>query len=717
MSTNTFQFLNVGPYQEVISGISTVFSFSDGVAKLTGPLGVGKTALIAELVKELRAESFEVVEFKAPPKTPDDLQASLIRQFKLGADLSFRKSLIRYISTKPRDLQKLILVFDDAEQINATTLQGVHSLRELEHNAQPLISLLLCGDKTLNARLNQPELATLQADISLNYTLNPLEDEILSEFCSAYLQLIGKGKLVLAQSYLTTLAEQTRGLPEPVLQQLARDLRDPVFLLVNGRQGVAAEVPEPTAKLGQVIQGITDQLNNIPPETKRWLKPATSVLFTAAALSTAYIYAPRVMSLYGDFMKGGTNTETTVATTPPPVPAQPQTATDPTPAVVATQPAATPALPPIAAEVATPAAVATTSPVATPTPATPVSATTATAVPAPPQTATVAPLPTPTVPVANVAVAPLTGGGDLRQVVENWLIAWRSQNPAAYLAYYHTDFAPLYHNSRSSWTDDRTRSLTRPSSIELTLSDLEIADSDITGTKVRFWLTYQSPTYADRTFKELVLGRDLDGQTRILLELNRDVEVLPAGRLLATTAPQTAPTGQDIETGSGPSMTQIGEAIVAQANAQTVPLPNNQDSINQFINSWLNAWQHQDLNGYFSHYVQGFKTSAMATADDWRHDRILKISRPNSIQLSLVELELIEETTEGAVLRMSLEYHSSFYADRTQKELQLRRLADGSLQIVVEKNILVEPLPLARLVPPNTVAMRGLVRSVYEVQL
>ena len=45
MSTTTLPFLNVGPYQEVINGIGTVFSFSDGVAKLTGPLGAGKTVL------------------------------------------------------------------------------------------------------------------------------------------------------------------------------------------------------------------------------------------------------------------------------------------------------------------------------------------------------------------------------------------------------------------------------------------------------------------------------------------------------------------------------------------------------------------------------------------------------------------------------------------------------------------------------------------------
>ncbi len=66
MSTTALPFLNVGPYQEVIKGIGTVFSFSDGVAKPTGPLGAGKTTVLNELVKELRAEDIEVVEYATP---------------------------------------------------------------------------------------------------------------------------------------------------------------------------------------------------------------------------------------------------------------------------------------------------------------------------------------------------------------------------------------------------------------------------------------------------------------------------------------------------------------------------------------------------------------------------------------------------------------------------------------------------------------------------
>ncbi|MES2606067.1 MAG: AAA family ATPase [Pseudomonadota bacterium] len=705
MSTTTALYLNIGPYQEVISGISTVFSFSDGVVKLTGPSGVGKTAVLAEVVKELKGESFEVVEFSTPPKSADDLQATLIRRFKLGADLSFRKSLIRYLSNKPRDLQKLILVFDDAEQINTETLQGLHTLRELEHNGMPLISLLLCGGKTLNAHMNQPELAALQADITLNYALGPLEDEELAEFCAAFLQHIGKGRLLLDEPYLATLEEKTQGRPAVVIAALELALRDPDFLLLHGRKELAEPKEESPALLGTVISNIAEQINNIPPETKRWLKPTFNGLVAVAALSTVYVYYPRVMSAYNDFMKPGEEVETEVARTPSPINAP---TTEPAPAVATTpEPVQAPPAAPAQPEPQAPApAVATT-----PAPAAPLAP---------------APAPAAPIPATTAQTVPAATGTDLEQVVQNWLAAWRSQDPDAYLSYYHTDFAPLYHNSRSTWRDDRIRSLTRPANIDIALSDLEVIETDNTGTKVRFRLDYQSPTYADRTLKELVVGRDVDGQLRILREQNREVEVQPAGRLAATTptaatpaATQTAaPSTQPAPDAIRVTMTPIGQPIAVQPNVVAVSaLPSDRDSINQFITSWLNAWQHKDLNGYFNHYVPDFKAPSMSSPNEWRDDRTVKITRPSVIQLYLQNLELVEETNDGALVRVSLEYHSSYYADRTQKELRLRRLADGNLQIVMEKNVQVETLPIARMVPSNAMAMSELARSIRENQL
>lgn len=686
MSNTTFPYLDIGSYHEIVSGISTVFSFSDGTVKLTGPLGAGKTSLLREITKSLRDESFEVVELSTPPKSVDELQAMLIRQFKLGADLSFRKSLVRYLGSKPRDLQKLIVIIDNAEQMGTEALSGIFSLREIEHNGQLLVSLLLCGDKTLNAHIAVPELAALQADISLNYTVNPLEDGELAEFCSAYLQQTGKGRVTLSAAYLEQLQEQTRGLPGEVLTTLQQALSNPQFLSENSQEAEPVqEKPQPV--VGKVIQKVAEQINNIPPETKRWLKPTATVLFTAAAASTVFVYYPRMKSLYQDLTGGSRPDDASpapaqVASTTPAAPvqqaptAQPPAAANPLAQAVTnstSQPSVQPATPPAAAAVAS-----------TPPPA-----------PAP--------------------AAPALGQGDVGKVLDTWVSAWSKQDTQAYLSLYHTDFASVYHGNRNSWREDRIRSLTKPARIEINISDLEIAGSDATGTTLRFWLDYQSPTYADRTYKELVIGQDVDGQLRILRELNREVQKQQiAASAVAASSPRATPPASTATV----TMTPIGPPLTINQNATMSPLPSGRDNINEFISDWLNAWQHKNLDLYFSHYTPDFRMPQMASATEWRDDRTIKISRPPVIQLQLENMELIQEVAGETVLKLTLAYHSSFYADRTEKELHLQKDGSGKFQIVVEKNINVEALPISRLLPANTVAaLEALTRSIAANRL
>jgi hypothetical protein len=163
-------------------------------------------------------------------------------------------------------------------------------------------------------------------------------------------------------------------------------------------------------------------------------------------------------------------------------------------------------------------------------------------------------------------------------------------------------------------------------------------------------------------------------------------------------------------------MTRIGEPLLISANPQLASL-GGRDAINELIGSWLSAWQHKDLDGYFRHYRNGFVGPSTASHDEWRVDRAVKITRTAVIQLDLVSLELVEDNTDNPLLRLALEYHSTYYADRTVKEVRLRRRTDRTLEIEMERNTSVEALPLVRLLPSNAVAFNALARSLAEHRL
>ncbi len=56
-------YINVEPYTEILGGLSFVLSISNGVVKLTGKTGVGKTALCIELLSELKSEKIDFCVF------------------------------------------------------------------------------------------------------------------------------------------------------------------------------------------------------------------------------------------------------------------------------------------------------------------------------------------------------------------------------------------------------------------------------------------------------------------------------------------------------------------------------------------------------------------------------------------------------------------------------------------------------------------------------
>jgi Mat/Ecp fimbriae outer membrane usher protein len=110
--------------------------------------------------------------------------------------------------------------------------------------------------------------------------------------------------------------------------------------------------------------------------------------------------------------------------------------------------------------------------------------------------------------------------------VDEWLVAWERQDLETYFLHYHADFEPSNRVSVDVWRETRTRNISRPSSIDIEMEEFEVVQVDANDAVIRLWFTYQSPTYADRTWKELVLTVNDGGDWGIINERNLEVERL-----------------------------------------------------------------------------------------------------------------------------------------------------------------------------------------------
>ena len=309
---------------------------------------------------------------------------------------------------------------------------------------------------------------------------------------------------------------------------------------------------------------------------------------------------------------------------------------------------------------------------------------------------------------------------ELEAIVSAWIMAWQNKDLGSYFTFYHTDFAPLYQPTRASWRNNRASSISRPATITIETEPLVVASADDLGVRVQFWMNYQAPNYGDRTLKELVIGRDVDGQFRILQEYNRQVTGLPRALTPANQQIAAIPAASSAVSIPPSAVSQGGASVTRTVIAAPVTLlgrvPNNSDpsansglspdeigGINSFVTGWLTAWQNQDIAAYFGHYQSGF-SPAGKTRTQWEQERITRITQPMAIQMSMEDMRILSYNPLRTAVNFSLEYHSSYYADRTLKELVLEQSTTGGWLISSEKNKSVELLPLSRLVGVREVA-------------
>ena len=719
MGTTQKHHLKINPYLDIISGITVVLSFSDGIIKIIGREGSGKSVLCQLLATELMEENQEVVIFSDIPHSEAELHNPIQQQLHLQLDdnADFYSALNNHIQARPFDQQKLILVFDDADQIPDDCFEAIRILFEKNYHEKPDVSMVFAGTELLDQKLNEPANRTFNKNIILNFEVKPMNRGELEAFCNAYLVEMGLQKHQLTKDNLDQIFAETQGLPAKIPEL--------IFAIIDeeqeGKKEAASEQPQEKRIIGKLVSLDDDPepiLTGLSVEDRedaltafkdqvpwRWQSNGVGIAVVVLFLIVAY----------GFFVPVETRSDSIVIFPPPsaspgqltpsqiaslPDTQQPRGIVEEVVTEIATQDAPQPPEASIAdtsleepAAIEEPAAdlapvigaIADTDPLIDEGNITATEDTAAAVVEtvveeialnetSEPQQTTPG---TETETIAEASEDPLT-------VVDAWLAAWQDKDLEGYFASYHPQFSPRDTSDLESWRNERSTRINRPSDIEINLESLRIINETPQQTTVSVQFTYLTPGYSDRTVKELVLAAN-NGEWKIQDESNISVESIPmplaSDNSLLTLEPVQAEAG---ESGFAAKIRQVlSLAGRDEDNPQTAPF-------GSFINEWLGAWKNQDVEGYFRHYHDDFRPANFDSMSDWRADRMRKIHEKRFIDIAFNDIEILDEDENTARIRFWLSYASSFYLDRTLKEVVLSRDDTGILQ---ERNLAVEIIP------------------------
>ncbi|MCK6262261.1 AAA family ATPase [Vibrio sp. ZSDE26] len=175
LTPNTELFLGLEPHYEAIQMVMAALNMGEGVIKVTGEVGSGKTMVCRMLINHLK-ENVELVYLPNPVLTGDELRQAVASE--LGLEIQASISVVDKIQERLIQLSKLgkqtIVIVDEAQALSDEALEVLRLFGNLETEQAKLLNIVLIGQPELDERLTQHHLRQFRQRITFNAKLRPL---------------------------------------------------------------------------------------------------------------------------------------------------------------------------------------------------------------------------------------------------------------------------------------------------------------------------------------------------------------------------------------------------------------------------------------------------------------------------------------------------------------------------------------------------------------
>ena len=207
-------------HREVLAQLLYGVQQGKGFMVLTGEIGTGKTTLLHAMIKRLD-ESAAVAFLFNSTLSFDGLLEYMLEDFGINKPASTQAQRLFALNTflieRRRVGQSAVLILDEAQNLDAKTLEQIRLLSNFETSNEKLIQILLVGQPELRAKLNLPQLRQLKQRIALSCSIRPLSPAEVQQYILTRLRIAKARDLGLfTDGAVSRIADYSGGTPRVV---------------------------------------------------------------------------------------------------------------------------------------------------------------------------------------------------------------------------------------------------------------------------------------------------------------------------------------------------------------------------------------------------------------------------------------------------------------------------------------------------------------------
>jgi type II secretory pathway predicted ATPase ExeA/septal ring-binding cell division protein DamX len=221
ITPNTDFFFSGGNRGPVLEALIYAISQGEGIVKVTGEVGSGKTMLCHMLQTRL-PDHVESVYIANPSVSPEEILQAIAFELQLGVPrdasrLEVMQALHDYLLKRHSESKRVVVFVEESQSMPLPTLEEIRLLSNLETKNDKLLQIVLFGQPELDENLRKTNIRQLRERITHSFRLAPLSAAETREYLMFRMRAAGyHGPELFSEPVIKAVSRAAQGLTRRV---------------------------------------------------------------------------------------------------------------------------------------------------------------------------------------------------------------------------------------------------------------------------------------------------------------------------------------------------------------------------------------------------------------------------------------------------------------------------------------------------------------------